>query len=150
MGPLGAVRHRAGFTGGLFWTGLGLSFWPNWPKPGCGSQEPTNLHARDLTLSSPHSPGSMKGGSGSSPTWGLGGAMFRGGGNAALVSAELSHSLTVLDRCRPVSKPAENRPSIVWNRCAPVCGYRAGYFGLGFASFQAQIRAEIEDFWLDP
>ncbi len=31
-----------------------------------------------------------------------------------------------------------------------VCGYRAGYFGLGFASFQVQIRPVIEDFRPDP
>ncbi len=32
----------------------------------------------------------------------------------------------------------------------PVCGYRAGSFGLGLAQLSAQIRFEIEDFRPDP
>ncbi len=32
----------------------------------------------------------------------------------------------------------------------PVCGYRAGYSGVGLAQLEAQIRFEIEDFRPDP
>ncbi len=43
-----------------------------------------------------------------------------------------------------------NRFMIVPNRCVPVCGYDAGYFGLGLASLKAQFRFEIADFRPDP
>ena len=36
--------------------------------------------------------------------------------------------------------------NIARNRCAPVCGHHAGYFGLVLAPFQARIRLELEDF----
>ncbi len=40
----------------------------------------------------------------------------------------------------------QNRARIVRNRCVPVCGYHAGYSGLGLAQLWAQTRPEIEDF----
>ncbi len=43
-----------------------------------------------------------------------------------------------------------NRPIIVRTRCLPVSGDRAGYFGLGLAQLQAQIRFKIGDFRPDP
>ncbi len=48
------------------------------------------------------------------------------------------------------SQHAEFGPRIVRNRCVPVCGCRAGYFGLGLAQLEAKIRLDIEDFRLDP
>ncbi len=39
---------------------------------------------------------------------------------------------------------------LVADRCAPVCGYRAGYLGAGLAQLWARIRLEIEDFLPDP
>jgi hypothetical protein len=47
---------------------------------------------------------------------------------------------------RIVIETRRNRPRIVRNRCVPVCGHRAGYFGLGFAELSAQTRLGIEDF----
>ncbi len=40
--------------------------------------------------------------------------------------------LTVL-KLRIVFETRRNRPRIVRNPCVPVCGYHAGYFGLGWA-----------------
>ncbi len=53
-------------------------------------------------------------------------------------SAELSHSRR------------RSRARIARNRCVPVCGHGAGYFGLGLASLWAQFRFELEDFRPDP
>ncbi len=39
-----------------------------------------------------------------------------------------------------VVETRRNEPRLVRNLCVPVCGYRAGYFGLGFASLEAQFR----------
>ncbi len=47
-------------------------------------------------------------------------------------SADQPHNLQVSDRRRT----PRNRPRIVRNLCVPVCGYRAGYFGLGWPSFR--------------
>ncbi len=50
-----------------------------------------------------------------------------GDDDSAHSSAELSHSFKV----RIIVETRRDRPRIVRNRCVPVCGYRAGYFGLG-------------------
>ena len=52
---------------------------------------------------------------------------------------ELSHGL---GRLGSSSKHAKS----VQNRCVPICGDRAGCFGLGLAQPWANIRFEIEDF----
>ncbi len=49
-----------------------------------------------------------------------------------------------------VVETRRNRPRIVLNLCVSVCGYRAGYLGLGLAKLAAQIRPEIEDPRPDP
>ena len=51
---------------------------------------------------------------------------------------------------RIVVEALRNGPRIFRNRCVPVCGYRAVYFGLRLAELQAQIRVELEDFRPDP
>ncbi len=61
-------------------------------------------------------------------------------------SAELSHSLKVLDRRR-------NTPISSKNRSASLCDgllVRGGQFGLGLAQLEARIRLEIEDSHPDP
>ncbi len=63
-------------------------------------------------------------------------------------SARLSY-LTVY-KSRIVVETHRNRPIIVRSRCVPVCGYRAGYFGLGVTQLVAQIQLEIEDHRPDP
>ncbi len=67
-----------------------------------------------------------------------------------LTSAELSHAYLTLDKFRIIVETRRNRARIGRTRCVPVCGYRAGYAGLGLAYFQAQIWPEIEDFRPDP
>ncbi len=62
------------------------------------------------------------------------------------IAAELSHSL----KFRIGVETLRNRAKIVRNRSVPVCGYNAGYFGLGLAQLWAHIRLEIEDFRPDP
>ncbi len=47
-----------------------------------------------------------------------------------LLSTRLSY-LTV-NKFRTVVETRRNRARIVRNRCVPVCGHRAVYFGLGF------------------
>ncbi len=43
------------------------------------------------------------------------------------------HRYLAVSRLRIVVKTRLNRARIVRNPCAPVCGYRAGYLGLGLA-----------------
>ncbi len=62
------------------------------------------------------------------------------------VSAELSHTLKVVDRRRNTPKSAQDRS----NRCVPVCGYRAGYVGLGLAQLSAEIWLVLEELRPDP
>ena len=66
----------------------------------------------------------------------------------AFNSTRLSY-LTVY-KFRIVVETRRNRPRIVRTRCVTVCGYRAGYCGLGLAQLSAQIWFEIEDFRPDP
>ncbi len=54
-------------------------------------------------------------------------------------------SYLTVHKFRIVVEARGNWPRIVRNRCVPVSGYRAGYFGLGLAQLEAQIRIEIED-----
>ena len=42
-------------------------------------------------------------------------------------------SMSQFVKCRIIVETRRNRAKIVRNRCAPVCGYRARYFGLGSA-----------------
>ncbi len=62
----------------------------------------------------------------------------------------IRQSYLAVYKFRIVVETRRNRPKIVRNRCVPLCGYHAGYFGLGLASLSAQIRLEIEDFRPDP
>jgi hypothetical protein len=57
--------------------------------------------------------------------------------------------LTV-QKFRIVVETRRSRPMIIRNPCVPVCGYRAGYFGLGLAHLEAQIQLVVEDFRPDP
>jgi hypothetical protein len=59
-------------------------------------------------------------------------------------------SYLAVEKFRIVVETRRKRPRIVRNRCVPVCGYRAGHFGLGLAQLQAQIRFETEDSRPDP
>ncbi len=80
--------------------------------------------------------------------WELGLYPVPGGGEAnnkfpewPPTSAELSHSLKVLDRGRNI-----NRSEIVRNRFVPVCGHRPGHFGRGFVRFWSRFGSQIDDF----